>query len=148
MADSRREILTKAVTALLGAGGKPAGLNVSRGRYRAAEEGDLPLTTVFVIDEPQQEGDDDAIENLLQLGIMSRVKAGSSESADETLDPILVWIVQAILADNTLGGLCLRVRLIRTDWDQEELLDPYGGAIQTFEIQFTTTESDPTAGLE
>lgn len=146
MADSIREAITAAIHTLIDAGGKPAGLTIERGRVLQIDEGALPFTAVFQIQETESDEElDPVLAWDLEIGVETTVKA-VGQSSDEELDPYLVWTHTAILADRRLGGLAQDVSLARTQWEREQLSDPFGRALQVVRVKYHTSESDPTSG--
>jgi len=146
MADTIREQLGAAFVTLIGGVGKPAALTVARGRVLDLDAAALPLTTVFNIRESRLDEEiDEVLEWDLELGVETTVKA-SGQSSDEELDPILSWTHKAILADRRLGGLAQNVGIVSTQWEREQLAEPYGRALQVFRVKYHTDEDDPTAG--
>lgn len=147
MADTIREQIGASFETLIDGVGKPAALNVERGRVLQLEEALLPLTTVFHIRENR--GDDDPLDEVLEwdleLGVETTVKA-DGQSSDEELDPFLSWNQKAILADRRLGGLAQNVAIVSTQWEREQLSEPFGRALQVFRVKYHTDEDDPEAG--
>jgi len=147
MADTIREQIGASFETLIAGVGKPAALNVERGRVLQLEEALLPLTTVFNIRENR--GDDDPLDEVLEwdleLGVETTVKA-DGQSSDEELDPFLSWNQKAILADRRLGGLAQNVAIVSTQWEREQLSEPFGRALQAFRVKYQTDEDDPEAG--
>ena len=146
MADTIREQITAAFVTLFGGVGKPAALTVERGRVIQLEEATLPLTNVFQIVEIESDEElAEVLEYELEIGVETTVKA-NGQSSDEELDPFLSWTHKAILADRRLGGLAQEVTIARTQWDREQLSEPFGRALQVFRVTYQVAESDPETG--
>jgi hypothetical protein len=146
MADTIREQIGAAFVTLIDGVGKPAALNVERGRVLDLDSADLPLTTVFNVRESRVDEElDEVLEWDLEIGVETTVKA-DGQSSDEELDPFLSWTHKAILADRRLGGLAQNVGIVSTQWEREQLAEPFGRALQVFRIKYHTDEDDPEAG--
>jgi hypothetical protein len=156
MADSRRELLLKAVQAALEVASvnwhsevttKPAGLNVHRYLTRSVDAGALPDLTVFYVGESLDAGlqaATDESRRSVRVGVRCRVKAGAGETGDEALDPVLVWAELAALTDYTLGGAAANARLEGVDAiTAREYADTYAEATLQFEFTVLTKWGDP-----
>jgi hypothetical protein len=151
MAASIRESLVRAVLAAIDGAEKPGGLRVHRWRKRPLEKDRLPAVCVYLLQEQLPE------EKQLPARTRTPVRrkctivcecrvvgdATANTSPDEALDPIVAWVVQAVLADPTLGNLAHAVTEIGTKWDADELNETFGAAAIHFEIDYLTAAGDP-----
>ena len=135
--DSPREQILKAVYAALNGADKPTGTIVHRHRTRPVDQDDLPSIVSFFLRErvdrvirsvPMTE------ERVLELGVVVRVEG--DPTPDEALDPLLTWCNVALLTDQTLGGLAMRIERRSIDTAAEETNIPVGGALIKYEIQY------------
>lgn len=149
MATSIREQILAVLGAAL-AGGGPAGLTVHRERTRPIEIDSLPAIMVYAEDEQPkplagQNYRAPLTERQLSIGVQCRAKGSSSTSPDEALDPVLVWAIQTVFANETFGGLANGVEEDRTVWSSREGDDPIAAATVHFTIKYRTSRLDPTS---
>lgn len=141
---SVREQIVANVEAALDGVGKPTGLTVHRLRTRPIQKEKLPAMQIRFGGEPSEPVTHDGHEqNVLKLLIETRVTVDAATPPDQGLDPYLNWIVQSLMADETLGGLANRVRKRRIDWDADEMDKIYGAALTEIDITYYTDASDP-----
>jgi hypothetical protein len=138
-----------ALETALGAGG-PAGLTVHRERTRAIEFDSLPAIMFYAEDEqPKNLGNQNyrapLTERQLSIGVQSRAKGSIGVSPDEALDPVLVWAMKTVMANETFGGLANGVEEDRTVWSSREGDDPIAAATVHFTIKYRTSRLDPTS---
>lgn len=156
MADSIRERILQAVVAALQVdsivlpGGallaKPAGLTVHRFRHIPLERDELPSAVVYLGSEPV--GRETAAPPIVEREMIFRVELRSEgEPSDRVLDPYVTWVVAALQADPTLGGLVRKLEERRTEWGgmPEETDLPLGAAGVAFSAHYRTKYGDPTA---
>jgi hypothetical protein len=147
---SIREQILVALQAALAAGGGPAGLTVHRERTRPIEIDSLPAIVPYAEDEqPKTLGGEvyraPLTERQLSIGVQCRAKGTASVSPDTALDPILVWAMKTVLANETFGGLANGVEENRTVWSSREGDDPIAAATVHFTIKYRTSRLDPTS---
>ncbi len=144
MASVREQIL-QAVELALSGPGKPAGVSVHRYRTRPFNSDALPALVIY----PAPDGErvervtlqPSRADRTLTIRIECRLIA-AGEPPDTALDPLLVWVTRAIMADPTLGGLAVRTTEVRTLWDAEELDRVYAAAAVDFQIEYRTDAVD------
>jgi hypothetical protein len=140
MASIRSQILAHIVAAL-NANGAPC--TFFRCRQDEFQLTDLPAGNFFPTDQTDQidAKEDDCI---LTVDIAAIV-ASAQDPVDDAADPLLVWIEQKIMADQTLGGLCTYIEPKGIKWFMENKGTEQCGAIRTFDIHFRTALTDTTA---
>lgn len=156
MADSRREVLLKAIETALGQATvdwhseittKPTGLAVHRHLTRQATKDTLPDVTIYLLGEspdPLLEAAVDVAERRVRVGVRVRDTAGSGVTGDEALDPLLTWAEIAILNDYTLGGVVAYARQVGLDAvTAREYADTWAEATLQFEFVLQTKWGDP-----
>lgn len=153
MADSRRELLLKAVVTSLEVASvtkntesttKPADLSVHRHLTRMANQADLPDMTVFFAGEVPEALATDLNTRRALVRVRCRVKAAAGVSGDEALDPLLAWAELAIMEDYTLGGTSAEVGSPDIDpISAREFADTYSEATLQFPILYETKWGDP-----
>ena len=150
---SIREQVAGAVVAALNAaaaGGvtQPIGLTVHRERTRPITKDKLPATLVyFEDDEPttlaKQVFRAPLTERHLGVVIEMRAIGSSSQSPDEALDPLYLWVMQQIMADETLGGLAMGVTEGPMKWMATEADVIFAGAALHLVIHYRTSRLNP-----
>lgn len=153
MAASIRESLVRAVLAAIDGAEKPGGLRVHRWRKRPLEKDRLPAVCVYLLQEqlPAEKQLPPRARTVVRRSctIVCECRVVGDATAntppDEALDPIATWVVQALLADPTLGDLAHAVTEIGTKWDADELNETLGAAAIHFEIEYVTAAGDPAS---
>jgi hypothetical protein len=144
MASVREQIIAQVVTLLKG-GTLPSGLvaaNITRSNTFQVNDADgsLPGINVYPGQEKiLREGDADA-HRIFTLYVECRAKG--APPIDQQLDPILVYVVQTLLADDTLSGLVWRVQEVGTEWVFETADEDMCGARVAFDVQYVTSRND------
>lgn len=146
---SIREQILVALGTVLASGG-PVGLTVHRERTRPIEIDDLPAIMFYAEDEqPKNLGNQTfrapLTERQLSVGVQCRAKGTATVSVDEALDPVLVWAMKTVMANETFGGLANGVEEDRTVWSSREGDDPIAAATVHFTIKYRTSRLDPTS---
>ena len=165
------EQILEAIRTRIDASGKPAGVVVSRGftvttDLTGNDGNSLPIGISIM---PAQEATFFGSQHLrapdLPLGsnhnfpitmraamvaINIRGVAASGESPDQTLDPVVSWVVaQMVGPDRTLGGLAVNVVEHQTVWTGQNGQDEYGRVQLQFQVVYltksTTRDSRPGA---
>jgi hypothetical protein len=137
-----RETIIEAVVTALSAGTPPGQVGRTNTFQRNDADSSLPAILVYPEQEKVQRlGDSDACRTL-SIGVECQVKG--APPIDQALDPLLVWVCQKLLADDTLGGLVWRVQETGTMWQVETGDEDIASAKVTFDIQYATPRSDPT----
>lgn len=148
MASIRDRILAATVTALQSGGG-PSGLTVKRFLLLNNEPSDLPLIAVRPIREDVVRAvanrNSPLVERTMRVALDCRVVAGSGQSVDQTLDPILTWATKKLInpAAPSLGGLAIDVEEESLEWDGDDADQNYGRCTLTLKIRFKTKTEDP-----
>ncbi len=141
---SRRNDVIAAVVAALGGAGKPAGTTVER--YRT-----MPITTagLWILVYPIAENVERAPTKSGRLARRSLVVrcecSAQGEPVDEQLDPLVLWAVQALMADPSLGGVAINVQEELVQWEAADDDKVYGRAAVDFTIDYQTAAADPSA---
>jgi hypothetical protein len=75
-----------------------------------------------------------------------RCTADAADAVDAAVDPLFVAGSEAILADPTLGGLCLITRFVGSKWEREGQGEyDQCALVVTFESEFATAQNDPSS---
>lgn len=150
MALSIREQIMTALIAALSAGGGPAGLTVHRERTRPIEIDSLPAIMIYADDEKPKPllgivYKAPLTERQLAIGVQCRAQGSTGVSPDQALDPVMVWALQKILANEQFGGLANGVEEERTVWSSREGDTPVAAATIHLTIKYRTSRLDPTS---
>lgn len=84
-------------------------------------------------------------ERQLSIGVQGRAKGATGVPPDQALDPIMVWAIKTVMANETFGGLANGVEEGRTVWSSREGDDPIAAATVHFTIKYRTSRLDPTS---
>ncbi len=122
---------------------KPAGLTVHRFRARPIEEDDLPAQIVFPADEVNEVADNLRLLRSLKVMVESRVEVPAEGYADTALDPLYLWSVKALKADESLGGLAIQIIEGPRQWDNEIYDNALAMLSQEWTVQYLAREFDP-----
>lgn len=145
---SRRDAIIADVVSVLGGVGKPSGLTVHRYRTRPLTAEQFPAIAVYPASEQSGRAPTrwaGLSDRTLKLVCECRTSVGASESVDEVLDELTTWVVQAVMADPTRGGLAIETQDVEVTWAADEADRIYGGAAVVLEIRYLTAAGDPTA---
>jgi hypothetical protein len=85
------------------------------------------------------------VKRRLQLCVESRCVTGAGSTADQTVDPLLSWAVQALCATQRFAEGMHDIEELGTAWAQDENDDTLAGARQMFAVIYVTSASDPDA---
>jgi hypothetical protein len=145
---SIREQIFALATTLLGGPGAPAGLTVTRERLRPIEKESLPAVLLYADDDvPKplagQLYQAPLTERQLSLVAECRAKAGTG-ATDTALDPLLVWVIQTLTANEKFGGLASGIEEQRTTWISREGEIAVAAAAIHFTVKYRTARADPT----
>lgn len=72
------------------------------------------------------------------------VVASAQDPVDDAADALMVWAEKQIMADPTLGGLCVWIEKKETQWFMEQKGAEQCGAIMKFDINYRTALTDST----
>ncbi len=145
---SVREQILRAIVGVLDGAGTPAAA-VFRSRVdqiRAdGDESELPCYDVVPGAEKDADGGDhDAWGRSLAVTVRAIVDASDDVNGDGALDPLYLFAVRSLMADETFGGLAISTEWTGTD---EPVFRPDGrdiiGVAITFEIKFAVRRGDP-----
>lgn len=146
MGSIREQILTAAAAAVSGSG-KPTGLTVERYRLRP-----LPTSTIaagavviYPIEEKVRRGDG-RLGHMAHRHLTVRFEVRrTGDVPDQSLDPVLSWIVQALMQDPTQGKLCHNTQELRVAWlDAEEVEGAtIGAAAVDVQFEYVSLAADP-----
>lgn len=151
MASIGEQVLAHFASLLDGAG-KPAGLTVHRSRGRPLDQDDLPAVVVYpLVLDPEDADHDEAVEEGLDWAVECRAKQIADASADEALDPLIVWVRKTVWGDREAGGLAMDTVSIRRGeqgggirWaPPQEIGELYGAVRIPFRTTYYTSASDP-----
>lgn len=134
----REQIIEAAVTAL-SAGSPPA--KIFRSRLEALDAANLPSIVVYAGPEKVEvESHDPVDRRVLTMHCECAVKGASP--ADELLDPLLVWITQTLMLDETFGGLASRCQEAGSEPMMVEADADIASRLLSFEITYFTSRAD------
>jgi len=148
---SLRNAIVAACKAAIDQAGKPAGSVVRR--YMTQTETEEKSFNVLPLGQKSTEevrpGAGYITTHMLTVGVVVRARQGGEAAKglapDELLDPLLVWAVQALMADPTLGGIAIGVAEDEITWDVESFDQEFARALQTFTVMLRTNATDPTS---
>ena len=148
MPSIRQQIVLAAEAAISG-DGKPAGLNVKRERTRPMEKSQLPAVLLYFEDEEpeplaKQKFSAPLTERCVNIVAEIRVVPSSGQETDEAIDDLYVWVMQAMAADETFGGLAMGIIEGPVKWFSKEADVIYAGAAVHLSVHYRTKRLDPT----
>jgi hypothetical protein len=134
---------------LLSGGGGPLNLSIFKERLRPIEKQELPAILIYADDDiPKTLGAQvykaPLTERQLSLVVECRAQASQTMTADEALDPLLVWAEQVIVQNEQFGGLASGVEELRTVWLSHEGEIPVAAAAIHFTVKYRTARGDLT----
>jgi hypothetical protein len=129
---------------------KPAGLSVHRERTRPIEIDSLPAIMVYEDDDPpktlaQQVYGAPLTEHSLAVALELRAQGSAGVPPDAALDPLYVWAILALGADEKFGGLANGLEEGRMVWTSREGDVPIASAKLNLSIRYRTSRLDPTS---
>jgi hypothetical protein len=156
---SIREQIAAAIVAVLdgsaepgGTGGvqAPSGLTVSRERTRPIERDKLPATLIYFEDEEptpieKQKFQAPITQRHLNVVLEMRAVAGEGLAPDEAIDPLYLWAMQQIFADEKFGGLAMGVTEGPMKWTAKEADAVLAGAALHLTVHYRTSRLDPSS---
>lgn len=146
---SIREQIAGAVIAAASGPGAPAGLNVHRERTRPLESDQLPaILFYFEDDEPEplakQKFRAPLSERCLNMVAEIRVVPTADQAPDEAIDDLYVWLIQALGADESFGGLAMGITEGPVKWFSKEADVIFAGAAVHLSVHYRTKRLDPS----
>jgi hypothetical protein len=139
------QIVAFASAALI-AGSPPAGLTVNRFRTYPYRKSNLPAMSVYPLDDEQIErvGTDTA--PLSERHFHFRVACyDRGDPIDLALDPLYVWAIQTLMADQTFGGLLESLQHMKSHWRVDDEDEVYGAVGLDFAARLMVVAANPTA---
>lgn len=144
MADSIREQILAAVDVLLDA---ITGVTTGRNRTTDIDLSDMPAAIQLDGGHVTTALQTGAATKTLEVSVQCYVTGATEAALTAAIDVLYVQVTTALLADITLGGLASDVREVEMiepdpmDDEQEKLFAAFS---VEFEIDFETSETDPT----
>ena len=129
---------------------QPPGLTVHGERTRPLAKDKLPATLVYFEDEEptpfaKQKFQAPLTERHLNLVLELRAIPDAGQRTDSAVDPLYLWAVQQIMADERFGGLAMGVTEGTTKWMATEADVVFAGAALHMVIHYRTSRLDPSA---
>jgi hypothetical protein len=139
------QIMAFAVTALK-TSPPVAGLTVNRMRKLVVGVDSLPLMSVYAVHDKQIERVGTESAPVSDRHFRFRVACYTKgDPIDEQLDPMLVWAVQALMADQSFGGLISGLQQEESGWGENYEGDElYGRVGVDFIARYPILAADPT----
>ena len=138
-----QEIEARLSGAALGPLPKPSGLGVDRYRTNELAPASLPWQSVYPLSATSERKGATA-ESTLEVRIASWAKPPVGTTVDEAMDALYLWATQQLMADESLGGRCLRIDPIRRTWSAAIQLAPFGDLDLHFLITYRHSAADPS----
>lgn len=155
MADTIRLQVIDAVETALNGASKPATLTVDRKEYRPVEAASLPRAVPYIAPSGRQgaaiERTQTRVSTMIDrfLRVLVEVQVSfepATETPDAVADPFLSWVEQAVMADESLGGIADQIAppLLAAKEVSEDgkAIARYG---LEFEVQYQTLRTNPEA---
>jgi len=148
---SVRERIVEAAMTALEQSASPNPAVVHRYRTRPIERDQLPAIVLYPTVPPgrgqselvQRLDHDDGLERTLNLRAECRAEVAEGEIADAVVDPLYLWVVTALRADPTLGGLAVDLQERAVSYDAAESGRIFAACAVDFEVTYYTAEDDP-----
>ena len=147
---SIRDRILEALLAALSASGGPAGLLVTEERTHPVQTEQLPLIGLYFDDEEPLPLDKQVFrapvtQKLLRVTVEYRAAVGSPITAPrKAIDPLYLWTMQQLGADETFGGLAMGLTEGPTKWLSQEADAIVAAAAQTFIVHYRTARLNPS----
>lgn len=146
---SRRSQIVDAIVTALNAVGKPTGVTVYRTRDAALADAQLPAIVVSRVQEEVARGDGPRgykVRRTLRVQVDCFVATSTDgEPSEDAMDPLTSWVVQAVCADPTLGGLADNINELGTSWTLVDSNAVHAHAASLFGIDYITAAGNPDA---
>jgi hypothetical protein len=129
---------------------KPAGLTVHREWTRPIETDHLPAILVYCDDEAPRSisshYDAPLVERDLTVAFEFRAQPSTVfPTPDQAIDPLYLWAMYQIFANETFGGIVNVVVEGKTHWHSKEGDVPLASATTHLSIKYRTSRIDPSA---
>ena len=150
MSSIREQIAAKVVDLLSAPGGPAGGLSVHRERTRPIEADKLPAILVYFEDDeptPLQKERFQAPLTQRHLNIVLELRAvpDGVSAPDQAIDPLYVWAIVQLVANERLGGLAMGITEGPMKWTSKEADRVYAGAALHLVIHYRTSRTDPSS---
>lgn len=146
MSHSIREQILQAVLARLVSIAGPLGAQVLRSPVLALPREQSPALMLFAESDAITERANDRVERQLTLRLVALAREISSgpapESAESKADSLLVAAHAALMSDSNLGGLCLGIRELDSEWDLDDADAPAAALPARYQIRYRTLAAD------
>ena len=119
-----------------------AGATSWRTRMTAFKAAELPAINVFPDECDTDYVDSHSIERRLRFKL--RLVTQAVDVCDAAIDPVYVAANAAIMSDPRLGGLAIFTREGPQKWEFEKGELDTVALVVTYEVEFSTTRSDPS----
>lgn len=126
----------------LGPLAKPTGLGVQLCRLREIKPGALPFVSLYPMEGATQRKGFLA-ESTLLLKVAIDVKGGEVE-VQEAIDAVYLWVFQQLMAEESLGGLALKIEPVQQVWGFALHMQPYGDLDCHFLITYRHHATNPS----
>lgn len=140
MSASIQSLILATVVATLNANG--SGLNAYRTRMTAFAQSQLPAINVLPDEGEALYMDSDSINRKLRFKV--RHMAIAVDEVDAAVDSQYVEAQKKLFADPTLGGLTYYCHELTQKWELEKGEYDAVALVVTYEVEFSTTRSDPS----
>jgi hypothetical protein len=138
-----------ALYAAINAGGKPVGTTVYRTRAAALADANLPAVVISRVQESAVAGPGHSnykARRNLHVRVDCYVATSTDgETSEDALDPLTSWVVQAVMADPSLGNLAISTNEVATQWTTEDTNKVYAHAYVGFVVDYLTAAGNPDA---
>lgn len=139
---SRQNQILATVVSILGGPAESA----FRCRFSPFSADELPADNVVPDDEAASYEDTNSID--LRCTFRIRHTAAAVDAVDDVVDARFVRAQKLLLADPTLGGIVRYCRYLGRKWEYQQGTLDTAASVATYEVEFSTTRTDPTqAGL-
>ncbi len=141
---SIREQILQAVIATLSPVAKGMGVTIFRSPVVALLRDQMPAIVVFPENEVT-DGQNTLAKRQLTIRVVAMAREVDGNNAELVADQLMVASHAALMANNNLGGLCIKIRETGTEWDIEDA-DARAVAIPAkYDIEYRTQLNDLTA---
>lgn len=143
MSTIRNQIMDHIKTKLT-AVGAPSGLTVDLMRLRNLETVELPHVLIRMIDEDSTATMRNPMAvRRLRVNLECRAAATGSNTIEDALDSLLIWVSSALQTNPQFAGLAIDSEELGTIWDGEETASgTYGMATVRYQITYNTLRSN------
>jgi hypothetical protein len=119
-----------------------AGARSWRTRMTAFKAAELPAINVIPDEGEVEYIDTHSVERKFRFKL--RLITQSVDECDAAIDPVYIAANAAITADPRLGGLAIFTREGPSKWEMEKGEYDFVALVVTYEVEFSTTRSDPS----